>query len=479
MAVPAHDERDYDFAMTYALPIRMVVCPDHSHEVCLITDKPYVGEGSLIASGKFDGMESAKARTAIATHVGGKLVSQYRLKDWVFARQRYWGEPFPIVFDSEHKPYLVADSELPVQLPEVEAYEPTDTGESPLANIREWVEVYGYLNTENEFVSCKKDDPRATHFTRETNTMPQWAGSSWYYLRYIDPKNPSALVDREMEKRWSPVDFYVGGAEHATRHLIYARFWHKFLYDIGVVAHPEPFARLQNVGLIMASDGRKMSKRYGNVINPDDIVETYGADSLRVYEMFMGPFGQAIAWSTDNLMGARRFVERMWRLQSKIVDGAVEDKETAILRHQTIKKVGADIESFAFNTAIAQLMVFLNHCEKRDGLSVETYKDLLLLVAPFAPHLTEEVWHNLGLIEGSVHVHPWPAYDEAMTVTDSVTIGVQINGKLRDTLEVKSGEDADVVKARGLARENVQKWLEGKEPKKLIYIEGKILNIVL
>ncbi len=509
MAVPAHDERDFDFAHAYSLSRRTVVLPESpesldlkfvnsgfSHAVGfdvlaselgwkferfdLIKKSEiyYSGTGILTNSGKFDGMESEEAQKAITDFVGGKMVSQYRLKDWVFARQRYWGEPFPIVFDVDHKAYVVADSELPVKLPDVKAYEPTDTGESPLANIREWVEVYGYLNADSEFVSCEKGDPKALLFTRETNTMPQWAGSSWYYLRYIDPANKNAFVDKEKEKAWSPVDFYVGGAEHATRHLIYARFWHKFLFDIGVVSHPEPFSRLQNVGLIMADDGRKMSKRYGNVINPDDIVDTYGADSLRIYEMFMGPFGQSIAWSTDNLIGARRFIERVWRLQEKIDASCIEDKATELLRHQTIKKVSEDIESFAFNTAIAQLMVFLNHCEKQEHIPRAVFLDFLTLIAPFAPHVSEEIWHTLSDTTDSLHRAPWPQFDQAKSISDTVVVGVQLNGKLRETLEIHRTEDEERVKERAISLPVIQKWLDGAAPKKVIYVSGKIINIV-
>ena len=439
---------------------------------------PFTGSGILSNSGAFSGLSSEEAMNAIALSVGGTMLSQYRLKDWVFARQRYWGEPFPVVFDSARTPYLVADSELPVLLPEVESYEPTDTGESPLANMPDWVNVYGYLNGENEFVSCAKSDPRAQPFQRETNTMPQWAGSSWYYLRFIDPTNMEALVDKTKEAYWSPVDLYVGGAEHATRHLIYARFWHKFLFDIGAVSQSEPFLRLQHVGLIMADDGRKMSKRYGNVINPDDIVATYGADSLRVYEMFMGPFDQSIAWSTDNLMGARRFIERIWRLQEKYSTTASESGATELLRHQTIKKVTEDIHSFSFNTAISQLMIFLNHLEKLEHVPKAVFEDLILLLAPFAPHISEEIWRTLGHTD-SIHLHAWSTFDEAKTISDTITIAIQINGKLRDTTTLARGMTEKEIIAIVFKNEVVLKWVENKEPKKVIYIPEKVVNIVL
>jgi leucyl-tRNA synthetase len=500
MAVPAHDERDFQFAKKFSLSITYVNRPRTHTTSTLNTigtgeyespsehlDKIIAGEieeclpsidGLLINSGIFNGLSITEAKIAITKFVGGTPKVTYKLRDWVFARQRYWGEPFPIVFDNEHKPYVVADSELPVMLPEVKAYEPTGTGESPLANIREWVEVYGIINKDGEFESRKKTDKNAELFFRETNTMPQWAGSSWYYLRFIDPKNSSAFVDKQKDSKWSPVDFYVGGAEHATRHLIYARFWHKFLYDKGYLNYDEPFTRLQNVGLILASDGRKMSKRWGNVINPDDIVETYGADALRVYEMFMGPFGQAIAWSTENLMGARRFVERVWRLTDKITKDAEESKETRTLRHQTIRKISVDIEAFAFNTAIAQLMIFLNHLEKLDAVTVAAYCELLLLIAPFAPHITEELWSELGSTE-SIHDARWPEFNDAECLSDTVVLGIQVNGKLRDTIELSRDATPDFVEKTVLALPSIIKWLEGKKPKKVIYIPGKIVNIVI
>ncbi len=475
MAVPAHDERDGDFARKYNLPIIYVVAPGGT---MMITDKPYTGDGVMVNSGKFSVLPNTTASSEIVKEIGAKFVTTYKLKDWVFARQRYWGEPFPIVFDSEHKPYVVSDRELPVLLPEVDAYEPTGTGESPLADISEWVNVYGHINTANEFETLAKTDPRAKLFTRETNTMPQWAGSSWYYLRYIDPTNDKALVDKDKERAWSPVDFYVGGAEHATRHLIYARFWHKFLYDIGVVNYDEPFMRLQNVGLIQAADGRKMSKRYGNVINPDDIVATFGADSLRVYEMFMGPFDQSISWSTDNMMGARRMIERVWKLSMDVIPSNNDENATLVLVHQTIKKVGADIETFAFNTAIAQLMILLNHFEKQAKVSKQNFEVFLKLFAPFAPHVTEELW-SMGGNSTQLYNETWPKYDDEKTLTADVTIAIQINGKLRDTIKIPRTASEEEVKQIALARPIIIKWLEGKLPSKVIYVKEKIVSIVL
>lgn len=472
MAVPAHDERDGEFARKFKLPIRVVIkAPEGESD-------GYTGPGKLQNSDTFDGMESEKAKWAIMEKVGGKRAVTYRLKDWVFARQRYWGEPFPVVFDEHHKAYLVADSELPVLLPDVQSYEPTGTGESPLANISEWVEVWGHINADGEFETLRKDDPRAKRFTRETNTMPQWAGSSWYYLRFIDPKNTASLVSKEKEKYWGPVDVYVGGAEHATRHLIYARFWHKFLFDKGYVSSPEPFLRLHNVGLIQASDGRKMSKRYGNVVNPDDIVLRFGADSLRVYEMFMGPFSQAISWSTENMMGARRFIERVWKIADIVDQNATISSATHALLHQSIKKIGEDIERFAFNTAISQLMILLNALEKEKKISPEVWSIYLRLLAPFAPHISEELWEKLAGKE-SIHEAPWPDFDPALATAPTRDIAVQVNGRLRATLSTDPDAPKEEVIARAKALPEVIKHLEGKSVKQEIYVPGRIVNFVV
>jgi leucyl-tRNA synthetase len=420
-------------------------------------DMAYTGSGLLIESGEFDGLTSEDAKTKMAAKFGVAKTT-YKLRDWVFSRQRYWGEPIPIVHCEKDGIVPVSEKDLPVKLPDVEHYEPTGTGESPLAAIETWV------NT-----TCPKCGGPAK---RETNTMPQWAGSSWYYLRYMDPHNDSALVDVAKEKFWAPVDVYVGGAEHATRHLIYARFWHKFLQDIGIVSTPEPFTRLISVGLIMAEDGKKMSKRYGNVINPDDIVETYGADTLRIYEMFMGPFTDAIAWKTSSLIGARRFLERVWRLQENVA--AEADAEIERTLNQTIKKVGEDIRNFKFNTAISQMMIFVNAAEK--GVTKEQYQRFIALLAPFAPHITEELWHELGTA-GSVHVSSWPGFDESKLLADTVTIAVQVNGKTRAEITVPR----DVVKetARGLAEEAAAKWLEGREVARVIFVANRLINLVL
>lgn len=428
-----------------------------------VNNKIYTDDGILSASGGFDGIESNEAKRKITDFVNGRWVTKYRLKDWVFSRQRYWGEPIPLIHCDKCGVVPVPESELPVLLPQVESYAPTGTGESPLADIAEWV------NT-----TCPTCGGAAK---RETNTMPQWAGSSWYYLRYIDPKNSEALVDKAKEKYWSPVDMYVGGAEHATRHLIYARFYHKFLYDIGVVNYTEPFNRLQNVGLIMAEDGRKMSKRWGNVVNPDDVVNEYGADTLRLYEMFMGPFNQSVAWSTQSIVGPNRFLERVWKLSERISNGA-DEKATDVSIHKTIKKVSDDIEKFGFNTAISALMILVNDLEKAPAFSKSAYETLLKLLAPFAPHITEELWNELGNVE-SIHLAEWPAFDASKCVESEVTIAIQVNGKLRETMVVAMDTDEEEIKTKALAMPNIVKWTEGKEIRKVIVVKGKLVSVVV
>lgn len=428
----------------------------------------YTEEGILVNSGEFSEMKSDEARVKIVEWLGKKSLAEkkvnYKIRDWVFSRQRYWGEPIPIIHCEKCGVVPVPEKDLPVELPNVKNYEPSGTGESPLANIEEWV------NT-----SCPSCGGPAK---RETNTMPQWAGSSWYYLRYIDPKNDETLVDKVKEKYWSPVDFYVGGAEHATRHLIYARFWHKFLFDIEAVNYEEPFTRLQNVGLILAEDGRKMSKRWGNVINPDDVVEQYGADSLRLYEMFMGPFAQAIAWNTNGLVGARRFLDRVWSLQERISKDAALDKKLTTMLHQTIEKVGADIAEMRFNTAVAKMMEMVNEFYKAEKISTAGFETFIKLLAPFSPHIAEELWAAMGNNE-SIFVSNWPEFDRALTKAEKMTLAVQINGKVRDELEIDTDSAEEAVKSLALQSEKVQKWLEGKEPKKVIYVKGKLVSIVV
>jgi len=440
----------------------------------------YVGTGILVNSGEFDVLNSEESKKKITEFVGGKMVTKYKLRDWVFSRQRYWGEPIPVIHCEKcalSNPagrgiVPVPEKDLPVPLPKVKHYEPTGTGESPLAAISKWVNV--------------KCPHCGGHAKRETNTMPQWAGSSWYYLRYMDPKNKKQLVDSKKEKYWAPVDLYVGGAEHATRHLIYARFWHKFLKDIGVVSTNEPFKRLQSVGLIMASDGRKMSKRWGNVIKPDNVIETFGADSLRVYEMFMGPFDQAVSWSTDNMTGSRRFLEKVWRLKIKHITYDIkherqekkEDAKIETLLHQSIKKVTEDISAFRFNTAISQLMIFVNECEKVEHINTETYGVLLRLLAPFAPHITEELWRSMGNKE-SIHIAPWPVFDLKKAVSLEKTIAIQVNGKVRAKIIVLSEETEAEIKKKAIEYKDILKWTEGKGVARIVYVPGRLVNIVL
>ena len=423
-------------------------------------DQPTIALGKLINSDEFDGMNSKEAKIAITKKVGGRLTKTYKIKDWVFSRQRYWGEPIPIIHCDKCGAVPVPESELPVVLPDVEKYEPAGDGQSPLANIEDWV------NTK-----CPKC---AGSGRRETNTMPQWAGSSWYYLRYMDPHNTDELVSGKNEKFWAPVDVYVGG-DHAVRHLIYARFWHKFLYDIGVVSTEEPFQRLEFLGFILAEDGRKMSKRWGNVINPDEIVNLVGADTLRVYEMFMGPFENTIAWSQDGLVGARRFLERVNGLREHISD--TEPDETTRQLHKTIKKVSEDIKEFKFNTAISAMMIFVNLAEKT-GLTADSYKKFLVILAPFAPHLTEEIWHEIGN-EGSIHIAKFPTYDPDLTKDEAVTIGVQINGKMRGEITI-SGEASEEEALKAVnENEALANRIKDHKITKIIYVQGRILNLII
>ncbi len=448
-----------------------------------IENKIYEDEGILVNSQDFSGMNSEEARVKITEKVGGKMVNKYKLKDWVFARQRYWGEPFPIVFDENRKSFAVADKELPVVLPNVENYEPTDNGESPLANIRDWVEVYGFINDEGEFESCDANDPKAKKFFRETNTMPQWAGSSWYYLRYIDPKNDNEFVNKSLEAKWDPVDFYVGGAEHATRHLIYARFWHKFLFDKGFVSYDEPFTKLQTVGLIMAEDGKKMSKRYGNVVNPDDVVKEFGADAMRTYEMFMGPFDKAIAWSTNSMAGVSRFLERVYNFsQNNFTENESKDIERII--NQTIKKVGEDIQDFKFNTAISQLMICLNAFEdeiKKGGtVSKKTFESFVKLIATFAPYISEEIHQNVFGNNSSIHTVAWPEYDEEKIKLDEIEMSLQISGKFRGTFKIKAEANEEEIKKFVKDLEVYKKYVtDESQIKKIIVVQKRLINIVI
>ena len=494
----AHDERDFAFAKKYNIPLKPVIFPTdpelrarvERQEVCFFDMK----EGILTEPAEFAGMRGGECRHDIADFAVKKgfavKKTSYKLRDWVFSRQRYWGEPIPLIHCPKCGVVPVPEKELPVKLPTVKSYEPTGTGESPLAKIEKWVNV-----------KCPKCKGPAK---RETNTMPQWAGSCWYYLAYIvkrktqiagqskklDPTRYTLHATRALT-RWLPVDMYVGGAEHATRHLIYARFWHKFLYDIGVVSTSEPFERLQNVGLIQASDGRKMSKRFGNVINPDDIVATYGADSLRVYEMFMGPFNQAIAWNSDSLVGARRFLERAQKLRLKIEEVRLK-KDNDLSKdlsksanvhlisvlHQTIKKVGEDIEAFRFNTAISSLMILLNALEKESEVPREAFEIFLKLLCPFAPHLAEELWSSLNN-KHSIHTESWPVFDNQVLLRSDVTIVVQVNGKVRGHLTCERGTPKEALTKLAYSLADVAKWTDGKEVKKVVTVPDRIINIVV
>ena len=467
MAVPAHDERDFEFAQTFGLEILPVI------EGGDVQKAAYTEDGTHINSEFLDGMNKQEAIDKMnewleENGVGKKEVS-YRLRDWLFSRQRYWGEPIPIIHWEDGTVTAVPEEELPLRLPKTKNIKPSGTGESPLANIEEWVNVV-------DPVTGKKG-------RRETNTMPQWAGSSWYYLRYIDPHNKKELADYEKLKRWLPVDIYIGGAEHAVLHLLYARFWHKFLYDIGVVPTKEPFQKLYNQGMILGENNEKMSKSRGNVVNPDDVVETYGADTLRMYEMFMGPLDASIAWSENGLEGSRKFLDRVWRL---IVDenNKMRDRITTLndgkldkVYHQTVKKVTEDYENLHFNTAISQLMVFINEAYKVDALPYEYIEGFVQLLAPIAPHIGEELWSILGNEDG-ISYAPWPTYDEAALVEDEVEVVFQVNGKVRAKSNVPRDLGKDELEKVALANETVQEYIEGKTVRKVIAVPNKLVNIV-
>eukprot|EP00958_Prasinococcus_capsulatus_P001582 scaffold140_cov565-Prasinococcus_capsulatus_cf.AAC.20 len=523
MAVPAHDQRDFDFAKAYDLPIKTVVQPPEDFP---LDEKAYTGSGVIVnsknadSSLSLDGLSAAEAKEEVLKWLESKAIGSrtinYKLRDWLFSRQRYWGEPFPIMF-VDGEAVAVDESELPLTLPETEDFQPSETGESPLANIESWVNTV--------------DPSTGKPARRETNTMPQWAGSCWYFLRYIDPQNDNMLVDPEKEKYWMPVDLYVGGAEHAVLHLLYARFWHKVLYDCGIVSTKEPFQRLVSQGMILGEveytayvdetgafvspqaagspgvtakklkstevettsagcvlkgdptvkvDSRayKMSKSRGNVINPDDIVDEFGADSLRLYEMFMGPLRDTKTWSTRAIEGVHRFLARVWRT---IGDGVVETeptKEQLKALNMCIKRVTTETEELRFNTAIAAMMEFINAANKWETKPRGALEPFAILLAPYAPHVAEEMWFRMGHTE-SLTYEPWPQVDETVLVEDSITIGVQVNGKVRGQIEIPKDADKETAIMAAKAVENVNKFLEGKEVKKEIWVPGKILNIVV
>ncbi|EFU72980.1 leucine--tRNA ligase [Enterococcus italicus DSM 15952] len=467
MAVPAHDERDYDFAKVFGLEIIPVL------EGGDVTQAAFTGDGTHINSGFLDGLNKQEAIDTIVSwleekQIGKKEVS-YRLRDWLFSRQRYWGEPIPIIHWEDGTATTIPEEELPLRLPVTKDIRPSGTGESPLANIHDWVNVV--------------DPKTGKKGRRETNTMPQWAGSSWYFLRYIDPHNKKALADYGKLTRWLPVDIYIGGAEHAVLHLLYARFWHKFLYDLGVVPTKEPFQKLFNQGMILGGNNEKMSKSRGNVVNPDDVVTQYGADTLRMYEMFMGPLDASIAWSENGLEGSRKFLERVWRL---IVDeeGKLRDRITTIndgsltkVYNQTVKKVTEDYNQLHFNTAISQMMVFVNEAYKAESLCYEYVEGFVQLLAPIAPHISEELWEVLGNKDGISYV-AWPTFDEAAIVENEVEMVIQVNGKVRSKVTVALNEDKAIIEKLATEDALVQDFISGKTIRKVIVVANKLVNIV-
>ncbi|MED3691765.1 leucine--tRNA ligase [Peribacillus butanolivorans] len=467
MAVPAHDERDYEFAVKFELPIKEVVAGGD------VTKEAYTGDGLHVNSEFLDGLNKEEGISTMIKwleekEIGTKKIT-YRLRDWLFSRQRYWGEPIPIIHWEDGTMSAVKEEELPLILPKATDIKPSGTGESPLANIAEWVNV---------------TDENGRKGRRETNTMPQWAGSSWYFLRYIDPDNTEALADPEKLKEWMPVDIYIGGAEHAVLHLLYARFWHKFLYDIGIVPTNEPFQNLFNQGMILGENNEKMSKSKGNVVNPDDIVESHGADTLRMYEMFMGPLDASIAWSTNGLDGSRRFLDRIWRLlinEDGTITGKMADTDDSgkleKVYHQTVKKVTENYEELKFNTAISQLMVFINDAYKADAFPKEYIEGFVKLLAPVAPHIAEELWSKLGHSE-SITYGTWPAFDEAKLVDNEVEIVIQINGKVKAKLMVPTDTTKEKLEEIAMGDDSIKEQIDGKTIRKVIAVPGKLVNIV-
>lgn len=468
MAVPAHDERDYEFAKQFNLPIKAVVAGGD------VEVEPYTGDGEHINSEFLNGLNKEEGITKMISWleekgIGTKKVT-FRLRDWLFSRQRYWGEPIPIIHWEDGTMTAVPEDHLPLTLPKTTNIKPSGTGESPLAVIEDWVNVV--------------DPETGKKGRRETNTMPQWAGSCWYYLRYIDPKNDQALASKEKLDHWLPVDVYIGGAEHAVLHLLYARFWHKVLYDIGVVSTKEPFQKLFNQGMILGENNEKMSKSKGNVVNPDDIVDSHGADTLRLYEMFMGPLDASIAWSTNGLDGSRRFLDRIWRLmveENGELNPKIQVNEEASnlekVYHQTVKKVTEDYEGLRFNTAISQMMVFINEAYKSTVLPKHYMEGFVKMLAPVAPHVAEELWEKLGF-SGTISYETWPAYDEAKLVDDEVEIVIQVNGKVKTKLKVPTDASKEALEGIAMDDDRVKEQIEGKTIRKVITVPGKLVNIV-
>jgi len=476
MAVPAHDERDFEFATKFDLPIIPVVEPPESEQAELVKQGKlcFVGNGRAINSGRFDGLSTAEFKEQITNWLEernlGKKAVNYKLRDWLFSRQRYWGEPFPILHTENGQDVALSEQDLPLKLPLVDKYKPTGTGEPPLANVDDWVKV------------TLADGTKAK---RETNTMPQWAGSCWYYLRYLDPDNDQQGWGPEKEKYWMPVDLYIGGAEHAVLHLLYSRFWHKLLYDLGYVSTKEPFKKLINQGMILGEDGQKMSKSRGNVVNPDKVIADYGADSMRLYEMFMGPLEAIKPWSMQGVEGVHRFLRKLWRTvidgdtgePDKSVQQAQADEATLRLLNQTIKKVGDDIESFGFNTAISAMMILVNHLSRLPVRPKAVVEKLVLILAPFSPHIAEELWERLGHTE-SLAYESWPEYDKELIKEKEIELAVQVKGKIKERIVVSADADEEQIKQKALSCEKVIAAMAGNEPRKIIVIKSRLVNIV-
>ena len=465
MAVPAHDSRDWEFAKKFDLPIIEVVAGGANVQEEAYTD---VSEGTMVNSGFLDGLQ---VKDAISTMINwleekgiGKRKVNYKLRDWVFSRQRYWGEPIPLVHCEKCGWVAIPETELPLELPEIDTFEPGENGESPLAKAYDWIKT-----------TCPCCGGEAE---RETDTMPQWAGSCWYFLRYIDPHNDDAFASKEALEYWTPVDWYNGGMEHTTLHLLYSRFWHKFLYDIGVVPTKEPYMRRTSHGMILGENNEKMSKSRGNVVNPDDVVNEFGADAFRTYEMFIGAFDQSTPWSQQGLKGCYKFIERVWNLQDMLVDGEEYSKELEKNIHKTIKKVTEDYERMKFNTGIAALMSLVNDYYKAGKVTKGEFKTLITLLNPVAPHVTEELWEMLGM-EGLLSISAWPEYDPAKTVDDEIEIVLQINGKVRDKLIIPAGLNKEETEAAARQSEKFVTFTEGKEVVKVIVVPGKLVNVVV
>jgi len=473
--VPGHDQRDWEFAKSFELPIIEVVSGGKINEEAFVDNVDGILVNSSTQDNSFS-LNDLKVPDAIKMisdwleETGkGRSAVNYKLRDWLFSRQRYWGEPIPILHDSDDNTVPVSEEELPVNLPQVESYQPTGTGESPLAKVSSWVEVNEGGKT----------------YLRETNTMPQWAGSCWYYLRFIDPHNKDAVWSKEKESYWMPVDLYIGGQEHAVLHLLYARFWHHVLYDLDLVSTKEPFTRLFNQGMIQGEDGLKMSKSRGNSINPDEIVETSGADALRLFEMFMGPLDKAKPWSTTGLQGSYRFLKRIWRMFDsenggmQITDAdPAEDKKLYKLLHRTIMKVTIDIENLRFNTAISALMTLGNKMKSRMSVSRANAESFILMISPFVPHIAEEIWRRLGHTE-TIVFEKWPEYNELLAKEDLTNIVVQVNGKLRGEFQIENDIDVEIIEQMAKDLPEIQKWTDGKEILKVVVVPNRVVNIVI